>query len=147
MTNFSDKRIWSHPYWEVIHFTALGYPIYPRKIDKNNYKSFYLSIKDIIPCEECGIHLEKNLKNLPLIDDYLNNRDKLFEWTVLLHNQVNKMLGKKEWTLKEAKRHYLHPFYRWKKISLYDFFGNPYIIIILFLVISVIIYLRKKKYF
>ena len=40
------------------------------------------------------------------VDHFLFNKQDLFQWTVLLHNIVNKSLGKKEWGFKEAWDHY-----------------------------------------
>jgi hypothetical protein len=42
------------------------------------------------------------LQELP-IEPYLVDNMTLFEWTVKLHNIVNKQLHKREWSLKEAK--------------------------------------------
>ena len=39
-------------------------------------------------------------------DDHLKN---LFEWTVHFHNSVNKRLGKKEWTVLQARNEYMNP--------------------------------------
>ena len=40
------------------------------------------------------------------IDNYLESREKLFEWTVIIHNEVNKLLGKEIWSVDKALKHY-----------------------------------------
>ncbi|KAG2422439.1 hypothetical protein HXX76_016009 [Chlamydomonas incerta] len=44
----------------------------------------------------------RHLTELP-IEPYLASGTRLFEWTVLLHNTVNRELGKPEWTLAQAR--------------------------------------------
>lgn len=100
-----DRNVFGPHMWATIHYIALGYPEKPSEQDKKNYSSFYNSIANVIPCEECSKHLRENITKVN-ISEYLETPDKLFEWTVLLHNIVNKMLGKPEWTLQRAVEHY-----------------------------------------
>lgn len=93
---------WGPNLWRSIHYVALGYPEFPTYEEKENYKQFYINLQYIIPCKFCRIHYAENLTELPMIDLYLDTQIRLFEWTVMLHNKVNRMLNKKEYTLKEA---------------------------------------------
>jgi hypothetical protein len=43
---------------------------------------------------------------MPPIEGYMDSGKLLFEWTVTLHNVVNRELGKREWTVEEAFEHY-----------------------------------------
>ena len=83
------KELWGPHLWYSIHFIALGFPNDASSIDKKNYKNFYISLPNVIPCEECSKHLINSLNQFP-IDNFLLNKDKLFEWTVIIHNEVNK---------------------------------------------------------
>ena len=103
-----NKEIWGKHIWYTIHFIALGFPNKASNIDKKNYKNFYMNLPNIIPCQECEKHLITNLNNYP-IDNYLDTKERLFEWTVILHNQVNKILGKNEWSLDKANKYYKDP--------------------------------------
>lgn len=98
-----EKKIWGNAMWNTMHCVALGYPNNPSFQDKVNYKNYYQSLYKIIPCQECSVHYKKNFENNP-IDPYLTSRDKLFEWTVLMHNIVNKMLKKKVFSKSEAMK-------------------------------------------
>lgn len=101
-----EKSRWGPHFWATIHYVALGYPDNPSASDKTNYLRFYNNLHNILPCAECCEHLRANIKKLPDIHDYMDNSARLFEWTVLLHNAVNVMLGKKEWKLDRAINHY-----------------------------------------
>ena len=137
-----DKNAWGSSMWNTLHFVALGYPNNPSEVDKKNYKNFYEKIQTIIPCEECSKHLETNLSEIP-IDKYLDSKDKLFEWTVLLHNSVNKMLNKSEWSIKKAQRHYTYPLFNLRDST--KCFNNSYFLIILLLIILILTFFIKFK--
>jgi hypothetical protein len=47
----------------------------------------------LIPCPVCREHYRTHLTKFPLIP-HLDSRADLFKWTIVLHNAVNKSLGK-----------------------------------------------------
>ena len=128
--------------WYTIHFVALGYPKGATDADKANYKNYYVNIDKIIPCQECSTHLKKNLNKIP-INNYLNSREKLFEWTVLLHNIVNKHLGRREWSYDEAYKYYSNKNFN---LNSYIFCYNKLFIIIIVLLILIILFIFYTKY-
>ena len=137
-----DKSAWGSSMWNTIHFVALGYPNNPSEIDKKNYKTFYENLHKIIPCDVWSKHLESNLSDLP-VSKFLDSREKLFEWTVLLHNTVNKLLNRKEWSVKKAYRHYTYPLFNLRDST--KCFNNSYLFIIFLLIILIIFILIKFK--
>jgi len=139
-----NKDIWGSHLWYTIHFIALGFPNEASSIDKKNYKNFYLNLPNIIPCEECAKHLVTNLNNYS-IDNYLDTKEKLFEWTVILHNQVNKMLRKEEWSLEKANKYYNN--FNIKLEEKKKCFNNKEYLIIIILLIIILYLLIKKKIF
>jgi len=139
-----NKDIWGSHLWYTIHFIALGFPNEASSIDKKNYKNFYLNLPNIIPCEECAKHLVTNLNNYS-IDNYLDTKEKLFEWTVILHNQVNKMLRKEEWSLEKANKYYNN--FNIKLEEKKKCFNNKEYLIIIILLIIILYLLLKKKIF
>ena len=137
-----NKDNWGPHLWYSMHFIALGFPIQASSIDKKNYKNFYINLPNIIPCEECSKHLIKNLNEYP-IDNYLDSRERLFEWTVIIHNEVNKMLGKSIWSLDKATKHYQN--YNVKLDETKKCFNKAYYFIIILLFVILGLLLKNKK--
>lgn len=137
-----DKNNWGIHLWHSIHFVSLGFPKEPSNADKTNYKNFYENLPNVIPCQECSEHLKENLNKLP-IDNYLDSPKKLFEWTVLLHNEVNKLLGKREWSIEKAYNYYNDPHFNFKNNN--KCFNNYYFFISILLFIIIIALIFKDK--
>lgn len=89
-----------------MHVAALGFPDYPSPETVAAYKQFYENFGNILPCKKCSINYAGHLIELPL-EDALSSRDKLFAWTVKLHNIVNKETSKPQWTVDYAREFYL----------------------------------------
>jgi len=132
-----DKRIWGPHLWYSIHFIAMGFPNDASSIDKKNYKNFFINIPNVIPCEECSKHFIETLNNYP-IDNYLNSREKLFEWTVIIHNEVNKLLGKEVWNLKKAKHHYKNFNFKSEEVKKSNNKAFFIILLLLFIIIGLL---------
>lgn len=102
--------VWGPALWRAIHFIALGYPAVPTEADAAAYRAFFEGLDRVIPCEVCAVNYRRHLQELP-IDGYLlgsargEGSPSLFEWTVLLHNIVDRELGKPshDWTPQAAK--------------------------------------------
>lgn len=97
--------VWGPFFWHTIHIVALGYSKNPTYTDKKCAKDFYESFAYLLPCSVCKEHYKEHLKNNP-ITPFLDNRADLFKWTVQIHNYVNKMLNKPEWTEYEVMQYY-----------------------------------------
>lgn len=97
----NPTKIWGPPLWISIHNVALGFPENPTTADREQYRQFYELLGYVIPCQKCATNYRQHTSDLP-IDQFLFNRKDLFRWTVLLHNIVNKSLGKRQWTFEEA---------------------------------------------
>ena len=96
-----DPSLWGGCVWNSVHIIALGYPKEPTDLDRQMYTSYYAELWKVLPCYKCSVNYKRHLEELP-IENYLDSNDRLFEWTVKLHNIVNKELGKKEITVAEA---------------------------------------------
>jgi len=99
-----STKVWGPIFWYTIHIVALGYPKDPSYADKKAAKEFFESLQFLIPCEVCRNHYKENLKKFP-ITPHLDRRDDLFKYTVMLHNEVNKLLNKPTMTELEAIYH------------------------------------------
>lgn len=87
--------VWGPALWHSLHTISFNYPIEPTEEDKINYYNYFNNLKYVLPCKYCRINLKKNLKKLPLNKSVFKNRETLSKWLYLLHEEVNKMLGKK----------------------------------------------------
>ena len=89
-----NQNIWGPHLWFSLHTISLVYPLKPNKIDKENYKNFFLSLENVIPCAICKKNYKRHLKEHP-IDNNLDNRKQLVYWVIDMHNLVNGEIGKK----------------------------------------------------
>ena len=97
--------VWGPFFWHTIHIVALGYSKNPTYTDKKCAKEFYESLAFLLPCSICREHYKEYLQEKP-ISTFLDSRTDLIKWTIQIHNKVNKMLGKPEWTLEEVLSYY-----------------------------------------
>jgi hypothetical protein len=97
--------VWGPFFWHTIHIVAIGYPKNPTYTDKKSAKEFYESLAFLIPCAVCREHYKEHIAKNPLTP-FLDSRTDLIKWTVDIHNKVNKMLGKAEWTIDEVLAYY-----------------------------------------
>lgn len=86
--------VWGPKIWAALHYVTLGYPSQPTEQDKANYRVFFQSIKDILPCSICANHYGENYETKPLTDEILSDREKLIKWLIDFHNVVNEQKGK-----------------------------------------------------
>jgi hypothetical protein len=104
-----DPTVWGPKLWFVIHTFALNYSDNPTYEDKRVMEEFFNNLKYSIPCNKCKVHYRQRLERDPIIN-YLDNKQSLFKYTIDLHNQVNKSLGKKIYSYDEVvkiyKEHY-----------------------------------------
>lgn len=100
----SGPALWGPYGWKFIHYVTLGYPTKPSLENKERYKIFFESLQYVLPCSICSAHYMENLKEHPLTDDIMSDRNKLIEWGILMHNLVNIYNNKKPLSNKEAKR-------------------------------------------
>ena len=97
--------VWGPFFWHTIHIVALGYSKNPTYTDKTCAKEFYESLAFLLPCSICREHYKGYLQEKP-ISTFLDSRTDLIKWTIQIHNKVNQMLGKPEWTLEEVLSYY-----------------------------------------
>ena len=98
-------EVWGPIFWATLHIVALAYPNEPSYADKKAAKEFYTSFTVLLPCPVCRSHFTEIIKAMP-IDTWLDKRSSLLEWTLAVHNQVNKQLGKREISMSEFHRKY-----------------------------------------
>lgn len=85
--------LWGPDAWSMLHNVSFGSPEILDEDDKINYTSFYTNIKCILPCSLCRTAF-KNMIDFVKITDYIDGRDGLCYWVFIIHNLVNRKLGK-----------------------------------------------------
>ena len=128
-----DPEYWGPKGWYFIHSVALAYPEAPTSVHKENYKLFFKNLGNVLPCPICQEHYRINYIEAEL-DNALESRILLFNWTVDLHNKVNIEKDKPTYTYKEALD------------ALHNGYDNTnYNVYIYIFLIIIIIYLLKNK--
>lgn len=87
--------VWGPHAWKFINAIALVYPENPSIRIKESMKNFILSLVDILPCAKCAKHYKTNIEEYN-IDEVVCSREKLMQWSVDIHNKVNKSQNKIE---------------------------------------------------
>jgi hypothetical protein len=96
-----NPNLWGSEGWYFIHFVALNYPVNPTEQDKKNYMQFLESLQHTLPCEGCSYNFGMEMQSHP---PNLNSRKEFFNWTVDMHNAVNKRNKKKELSYDDAMK-------------------------------------------
>lgn len=115
---------WQPITWYFFHTIALNY----NNEYKQEYIDFFNTFRTLIPCKMCRDHFAMHLKKENMsIEENINN-DKIFNWTVDLHNVVNKMNQKSIWTYEQAKLYYQQNNFNNKllKIFILEYVKNNY---------------------
>jgi hypothetical protein len=87
--------VWGPSLWHSLHTISFNYPVKPSKNEKKHYFDFFMSLKNVLPCGYCRKNYIKNIKTIPLNMNTMKNRNTLSKWLYDLHEEINKMLGKK----------------------------------------------------
>jgi len=102
MVRLRQKEHWGKYLWGFLHTISIcdfDSPETNFRIQepiKNNIKMLAGSI----PCNSCKDHFIDKLSSIDILD--LNKSNVLFYWTVDLHNEINKKIGKQETSYLEA---------------------------------------------
>jgi len=97
-------KIFGPIFWSMLHIISFNYPINPTEENKDDYHKYLMSIKNILPCKSCRDNYIVNLKATKYGRDKLKNREVFSRFIYDLHNTVNKMLGKKNFSTYEDVR-------------------------------------------
>ena len=86
---------WGPSMWHYLHSMSFNYPVEPTIDDKRHYKEFIINLQYVLPCKYCRMNLKTNLKQLPITETVMKNRDNFSKYIYDLHELVNKLLKKK----------------------------------------------------
>ena len=88
--------VWGPSLWHTLHTISFNYPVKPTLQDKKNYKRFIMDLRYVLPCKYCRMNFKRNLKEVPLNDKALKNRNNFSRWMFKIHEHINDMLGKNQ---------------------------------------------------
>jgi hypothetical protein len=128
-----NPKLWGKEGWRFIHFVAVTYD--PSK--KEAYLNFFQNLPKILPCPVCGEHFKENMAKMP---PRMESNQTVFEWTVDMHNLVNKENGKKIYTYDQA---YYEMFPHAKNGYKVSDFANG--ILLSTAVLGILVFLTRKK--
>ena len=112
-----NPEVWGPGAWTFLHTVSFNYPTNPSDIQKRYYKDFFENLQNILPCPKCANHYSHNLNKYSL-DDALESKDKLINWLIDIHNEVNKKNNKKIYSYKEIIEIYDNLYNNNKKFNL-----------------------------
>lgn len=87
-------KIWGGPGWVFTHAITFGYPINPTEEQKKQYRDFFVSLGNVLPCRFCRESYQKFITTgeTMLSDEVLENRETLTKWFYRIHEAVNEKL-------------------------------------------------------
>lgn len=88
-------KIWGSPGWIFNHSVTFGYPIEPTNENKKEYREYFVSVGNVLPCRYCRESYKKFITEGPtvLTDEVFKNRGTLTKWFYDIHEAVNHKLG------------------------------------------------------
>ena len=98
---------WQNLTWTVFHFISLRY----NPEQSEHYIRFFKTFQIIIPCKICRTHFNQKISEEGMGIEENILKGNIFNWTILLHNNVNKLNNKKEWSFEQANSFYNKLFY------------------------------------
>ena len=93
--------LWGPSTWHTIHLLCYTAPTTLSASEQLRYTAFFKALPFVLPCATCSEHLQAHYTEHP-VENYVGSQASLFEWSVHVHNAVNKMLGKPEVSLETA---------------------------------------------
>lgn len=101
--------VWGPAAWHFLHTISFNYPVHPTKTQQREYRSFILSLQNVLPCKYCRENLKKNMKQYPLTMKHMKSRYTFSKYIYELHEIINKMLGKtSNLTYEQVRERYEH---------------------------------------
>lgn len=140
---------WGPHAWKFLHHVTFNYPENPTPQEQQDAENLFLSLKSLLPCEDCKVNFTNELNSFPI-----DTRSKysLSNWLVNVHNAVNQRLNKKTITYAEASKMYGNECSQCKNArSLNKSTNNNTIkvlfyIVLIFIIIAILLLLLHRRY-
>lgn len=103
----NDPRVWGPHLWKYMHCSAANYPEKPTSDQIDQMITWLKTLTVTIPCKKCKDHYGQYInRHQTSLRDICASKDKLFNFIVDIHNQVNRRNNKPIVTYDEARRLY-----------------------------------------
>lgn len=139
-----DPNIWGPHGWIFLHTITLNYPKTPTEQDKQNYKNFFNNLLYVLPCNNCAHNYQLHLKKYP-IHNFLNTRTHLIKWLIQIHNEVNSILNKPQFSYSDFKKKYKF-LYNNQENPLYNRYFIYIIISFILFILFILYYFKSDIY-
>jgi len=96
---------WGPGGWVFLHTITFNYPLKPTLADKENYRNFFKSVGNILPCKYCRDSYQVYYSFLP-IDQFLDSREGVTFWLYKIHDLINKKIYKVSTSFEDVIRKY-----------------------------------------
>jgi len=99
-------ELWGPRLWYFIHMSSYMYQDNSSSDTKKKYFELYsILIPKIIPCKYCKEHYINNL-DIHKLKKSLHTKEKIIQWSIDMHNNVNSIKGKNIYTFNECNKIY-----------------------------------------
>lgn len=103
-TDQTNRPFFGPCIWKTIHISTISYDPTSEE-SRSNMLAFLKSVATILPCKVCSEHYKEMLAKYPPTN-YLSSNERLFLWSYIIHDLVNKRLHKRSPKFLEVKKYY-----------------------------------------
>jgi hypothetical protein len=141
-----NPNVWGPHAWFFLDSIVLSLPNNLSYEQKNIYKNFFTSLKDILPCEGCREHFKQNLIKFPLTDTILSKKENIIKWLLSIHNNIRKNDEKKtQISIKQFFEYYNKQYDKNYNKNIKECNIKYYISIIIILILILIIFYKFRS--
>jgi hypothetical protein len=96
--NGMQTRVWGPAGWIFLHCIAQNYPQEPTDEQREQYRSFFRLVGNVLPCRYCRESYDVfiNQPDTRLDNAAMKNRTTFTKWLYDIHNKINRKLGIKD---------------------------------------------------
>ena len=84
-----NTSVWGRAGWTFLRSIAESYPQVPSDTDKEQFKSFFESLRYMLPCEKCRMNYSSHIAEVPLEGLWLDNTSRLTQWLDIIKQKVD----------------------------------------------------------
>lgn len=97
-----DTSVWGAPLWCVLHTASV---LTKGRAQIGLWRTLLSALTTGLPCPECSAHYNSWYKRTPLRFSFLGNgtQSTFVNWTLGLHNDVNRRTGRAQWSADQVR--------------------------------------------